>query len=63
LLPAAFVMTVVLVIMGAGRVVQTPTPAPAAFDNVTNGFEPQGSEVQPRTFLAEALPNYSVNAA
>jgi CxxC motif-containing protein (DUF1111 family) len=53
LIPAALVITVVLVVMVAGRVVQTATPAPAAFDNVTNGFEPQGSEVQRRTFLAD----------
>jgi Tol biopolymer transport system component/CxxC motif-containing protein (DUF1111 family) len=26
-----------------------PTEAPAAFDNMTNGFEPQGSPVQPNT--------------
>jgi Tol biopolymer transport system component len=28
---------------------QSPTEAPAAFDNMTNGFEPQGSPVQPNT--------------
>jgi Tol biopolymer transport system component len=28
---------------------QSPTEAPAAFDNTTNGFEPQGSPVQPNT--------------
>jgi hypothetical protein len=45
-------MSVVITVTGAGRFAQptasaakpylTPTPAPAAFDNQTNGFEPEG---------------------
>jgi CxxC motif-containing protein (DUF1111 family) len=40
-LPAAFVLTVVLAVMGAAAAYQLPPDAPAGFDNETNGFKDQ----------------------
>jgi CxxC motif-containing protein (DUF1111 family) len=48
----AFFASLVITSLSLTRIVRSqtgPTEAPAAFDNQTNGFEPQGSPVQPNT--------------
>jgi Tol biopolymer transport system component len=45
----ASALTFALVQTRIARSQSGPTEAPAAFDNQTNGFEPQGSPVQPNT--------------
>jgi mono/diheme cytochrome c family protein len=49
----ASTLTVLLVLTPAATGQSGPTEAPAAFDDQTNGFEPQGDPNTPETFLAD----------